>query len=352
MVRTSASSSSGRKPPPSATVTACCASRSSGRSTGPPRLDLAGLERGARRGHVHQLQRVGRHAGEPAHRARLVPAPPGALDQPAHALRAADLEDAVHRREVHAEVERRGADHAAELALAESVLHPLAGGAVHRAVVQGQDAGPVGPRFEQRLKPDLGGGPGVGEDERGLAFLDRGDHLGEQPEADLSRPGEALHGRGDERIDLERLGDEPLDDSARPRRGRRPSRPSSASRAVSRLPSVAERPSVRRLGPETTQPRQAELGLHAPLRGHQLVPLVHHDELEVLEQRGRIVAGEQERQALGRGDQRGRQALALAGADAGGGVAGAGLDRPREAEILDRGAKRGLGVGRRGRAAE
>ena len=167
------------------------------------------------------------------------------------------------------------------------VLDPLAGVAIERAVVQRDDARPVGARREQRLIPDLGGGAGVGEDERGLALLDRRDDLGQQPQADLPGPGEPLHRLGDERVDLELLGHQPPDDPARPRPAFAGSRPSSVSRAMSRLPSVAERPQRAELGPPAAQPGEGELGLHSALRRHQLVPLVDHDQLEMVEQRRR-----------------------------------------------------------------
>ena len=238
----------GRKPPPSATVTACCASRSSGRSTGRRDSIRPGLQRVARGGHIDQLQGVGGHAGQPADRAGLVAAAAGALDQPAHALGASHLEHAVHRREVHAEVERGGADHTAEPPVPDPVFHPLAGGPVEGAMVQRHDPGPVGARGEQRLIPDLRRGPGVGEDERGLAFLDRADHLGQQPEADLPGPGKPLHRLGNQGVDLQRLGHQPLHDAAGALACPRGPTPSSVSRAMSRLPSVAESPRVRRPG--------------------------------------------------------------------------------------------------------
>ena len=124
---------------------------------------------------------------------------------------------------------------------------------------------------------------------------------------------------------------------------------SEAEQRVARDVEIAERggePERPERRAETPEPRQGELGLHAALRCQQLVPLVDDDQLEVVEQLGRVVAREQERQALGRGDERGGQAVALARADAGRGVTGAGLDRPREPEVLDRRPKRGLGVGR------
>ena len=159
----------------------------------PARLDPARLERVARRGHVHQLEGVGGHAGEAADGARLVAAAAGALDQPPDRLGAAHLQHAIDRREVHAEVEGRGADDAAQLALAEAILDPFASPPVERAVVQGHDAGPVGPGGQQRLIPDLRCGPRVGEHERALPFLDGGHHLRQEPKPDLPGPREALH---------------------------------------------------------------------------------------------------------------------------------------------------------------
>ena len=262
------SSSSGRKPPPSATVTACCASRSSGRSTGPASLDRAGLQRRSRAAATSTSSRalVG-HAGEAADRARLVAAPAGALDQAAHALGAADLEHAVHRREVHAEVEGRGADDAAQLPVAQSVLDPFAGLAVERAVVQRHDPGPVGTRREQRLIPDLGRGAGVGEDERALALLDG-----------ARRPRAAAEGRS-----ARTRGSAPSSRGSahRPRAPSAPGRGRSvragaatrieAEQRVAGDVEIAERrgkPERAKARPKAAEPRQRELGLHAALRGH------------------------------------------------------------------------------------
>ena len=111
-------------------------------------LDLSRLQRRAGRGDIHQLERVGGDAGQPAHGTGPVAAPTRALNEPTDALGAPDLQHAVHRREVHAEVERRGAHHAAQLALTESVLDPFAGAPIHRAVVQarGRPPSPGAPR--------------------------------------------------------------------------------------------------------------------------------------------------------------------------------------------------------------
>ena len=346
VVRTSASSSSARKPPPSAMVTACWASRSSGRSTG-------------RRASISPASSAARAAATSTSSSALVgtqvsrltapgwwPLRPGPLDQAAHRLRAADLEHPVHRGEVHAEVEGRGADHAAEPALAEAVLHPLAGGSIHRAVVQRHNAGPVGPRGEQGLEPELRGGAGVGEDQRGLALLDRPDDLGQKPEADLPRPGKPLHRLGDQRIHLERLGDETLEDPA----GRGAPVGVHPQQRIPRGVEVAQRGGEAQgaePGPETAEPRQAELGLHPPLRRHQLVPLVHHHQL-----RGaRRACGASSR--VSRSDRLSGVVTSAVGrrsrwrARTRAGVSPVrDSTRPGKAEVFDRRAKRILGVGR------
>ena len=311
----------------------------------PAGLDPAGLERVARGGHVHQLQRVRRDAGQPAHGAGLVAAPARALDQPPDGLGASDLEHAIHRREVDAEVEGRRADDASELAVAEPVLDPFAGLPVERAVVKRHDPRPVGPGGEQRLVPDLGRGAGVREDERGLALLDGGDDLGQEPEADLPGPREALHRLRNERIDLERLGNQAPEDMAGPRRAGTVQ----AQQRVARHVEISERggePEHAEPGPKAPEARQGELGLHAALGAQQLVPLVDDGQLEMVEQLRRVIAREQERQALGRRDERGREPVPLARADAGRGIAGAGLDGPRKSQVLDGRTERRFGVGR------
>ena len=62
------------------------------------------------------------------------------------------------------------------------------------------------------------------------------------------------------------------------------SRPSSASRATSRLPSVAESPSVRSAGRKRRSRARASSVCTPRLRAQQLVPLVDDDQLEMVEQ--------------------------------------------------------------------
>jgi hypothetical protein len=88
-----------------------------------------------------------------------------------------------------------------------------------------------------------------------------------------------------------------------------------------------------------------ELGLHTALGRHELVPFVHYHELEVLEQRGGVGPGKEQRQALRCGHECGGKSLALAGADPGLGIAGAGLYGPGKTQILDRSTERCFGIG-------
>ena len=149
------------------------------------RLHAAG-QRGAARGHrLHQLQRVRRHQRHAAGAPRLVAAAAGALQQPRHALGAADLQHAFHRQEVHAQVQRRGGDHGLERAGLQARLDPFAHALVQRAVVQRDAAGPVGPRVQQQLVPGLGLRAHVGEDQRGAGAA----RSHRPPAAASARPG-------------------------------------------------------------------------------------------------------------------------------------------------------------------
>ena len=91
---------------------------------------------------------------------------------------------------------------------------------------------------------------------------------------------------------------------------------------------------------------ERELDQHAALRAHELVPFVDDDEPKVGEDvaaRRRASSSSDER--LRRRDERRRQSAALSRAHRGGRVAGAGLERPRDAEIVERLAECFLGVG-------
>jgi len=77
-----------------------------------------------------QFQCMRGHADDVAGFARAVPRPPGTLQQAGHALGAADLQHLVDCREIHAQVQAGGGDHAAQPALAQGLFHFTAQGRV------------------------------------------------------------------------------------------------------------------------------------------------------------------------------------------------------------------------------
>jgi hypothetical protein len=78
------------------------------------------------------------------------------------------------------------------------------------------------------------------------------------------------------------------------------------------------------------------LHLHAALVPEHLVPFVDDDQAHALERAARIGPRQQQRQALGRGDERGRQTPRLCRAFRGAGIATAHADRPVDAQVRER----------------
>src|SRR5690242_18955303 len=76
------------------------------------------------------------------------------------------------------------------------------------------------------------------------------------------------------------------------------------------------------------------------------MPFGDDDESQVREDPGRVAACKQERERFGCRDGCARKSAALSGAKRGGRVAGSGLERPRNLEILVWLTERFLGVGR------
>ena len=186
-------------------------------------------------------------------------------------------------------------------------------------------ARPVGARLEQRLVPDLRGRAHVGEHQRRARVLDRRDDLRQQlacrcvPPTGSARSsaGAPCRSRSSWRRGPRRC--------ARAQRCPTPTRHASAS---SRLASVADRPHARKCRAQRAQPRERQLHLHAALRRQQLVPFVDDHRLHVREALAPVGARQQQRQALRRGDERGRQPAVLARARRRRRVAGAHADRP------------------------
>ena len=85
-----------------------------------------------------------------------MPAATRALKEAGDTFRAADLQHLVDRREVDAEIEARRAHDRPQASFAQAGLDPVADVALERAVMERDLAGPVGPRVEDRLVPDLG----------------------------------------------------------------------------------------------------------------------------------------------------------------------------------------------------
>ena len=138
-----------------------------------PRLQMVGGQRAPRGRDLGQLQQVRGHAQNFRRQARRMAAAAGALQQPRHALGAADLDHPVDAGKIHAEVEARRGDHAAQRALAQTFFHREAQLGIDRAVVHGQRFRRFGPHGGERLVPQLGLRSRVGEHQR-RAYVEYG----------------------------------------------------------------------------------------------------------------------------------------------------------------------------------
>ena len=137
------------------------------------------------------LEAVGRHQ----HRARgFVDAVIGAADplhQPRGALRRADIDDEIDVAPVDAEIERGGADHAAQLARRHRVLDLAALRDIERAVMQ-RDGKAIVVHAPEILEQHLGLAAGVDEHQRGLVALDQIVDFAERMARGMAGPGQAL----------------------------------------------------------------------------------------------------------------------------------------------------------------
>ena len=149
--------------------------------------------------------------------------------------------------------------------------------------------------------------------------------LRQQLEADVTAPRKALDRRRPRRVDRDRLAVEALDDAARAR-ARGP------DEARQRLVEIGERrrqPPHAKLRARCARSRASASSTCTPrFDRHQLVPLVDDDGGEVREALAPVGARQQQRQALGRGDERGGQSAFLARARRRRRVAGAHVDGP------------------------
>ena len=179
-----------------------------------PRLDAALRHRVPRGRGLDEFERVRRHQRHARRAPRRVAAAAGALQQPRDALRAADLQHALDRQEVDAEVEARRRDHRLQPAVLQAQFDPLAHLPVERAVMQRDQAGPLGPGSEERLVPELGLRARVGEHQRGRRALDLPDDRLEHLDAEVAGPRKAARVVGQQRVDDDLLVDAALDQHA------------------------------------------------------------------------------------------------------------------------------------------
>ena len=284
------------------------------------------------------MRRHDRHARRAAGR---VARASGALHQARDALRRADLEHAIDRQEIDAEIEARRADDRLQLPVLQTQFDPLAHFLIERAVMQRDQPGPVRPQFQQRAIPDLRLRARVGEDERTARLLDFIGDRADLPHAEMAAPRKALDRVGDQRID------DRASSAARRARSRAASSrdASSASCASARLPSVADKPQTCNSGPPAREARERELRLRAALVAEQLVPFIDDDMPHVREFFLRVGARQHQREAFGRRDERRRHAAILPRAFGRWRVAGAQADRPRHGERGDGRLQRAGGVG-------
>ena len=253
------------------------------------------------------------------------------LHQARGALGRADIDDEIDVAPVDAEVERGGADHAAQLSRRHRVLDLAALGDVERAVMQ-RDREAVVVHAPKILEQHFGLAAGVDEDQRGLVALDQLVHFAERMARGVAGPGQPL------------LGVEHLDDRRRRAAGHddvggdflavalRHQKP----RQRFRLGHGCRQTNRAHFGRQPPQPRQAERQQIAALGGDERMQFVEHDALERGEQERRVVRRQQQRQLLGRGEQDVRRIAPLPLPPRHRRVAGAGLDLDRQPHLGDR----------------
>ena len=302
------------------------------------RLDLAGQRLAPCGRDLDQLEGMGRHTQNPAGHAGPMAGTSGALEQARHTLGAADLDHLVDRREIHAQIEAAGGHHTAQPAIGDHRLHPVAQIAIQRTVMQRDVFEPVGSRAQQRLMPELGLRPGVGEQQRGLGGFERGDHRLDQARAQMPGPGKALDGLGNERLDPG------LGWNQAANRARR----QAAGQRIRRLVEIGQRgrqPPGAQRRPQPPQTRKRQLQLHPALGREQLMPFVDDHGFQGSEQLFVLGIGQQQAQTFRRGDQCTRQLLALTRLDMALGIAGAPLHGPVQPQFGGTGFQMRRGIG-------
>ena len=258
----------------------------------------------------------------------------GAAD-PLHQARGtlwrADIDDEIDVAPVDTEVERGGADHAAQLAGRHRVLDLAALGDVERAVMK-RNGEAVVVHPPEILEQHFGLAAGVDENQRGLVALDQLIHFAERMARGMTGPGQAL--LGVEHLDNRRRRAAGHDDVgghflALALRHQKP-------RQRFRLGHRRRQADRAHFGRQPPQPRQAERQQIAALGGDERMQFVEHDALERGEQKRRVVRRQQQRQLFRRGEQNIRRIAPLPLPPRHRRIAGAGLDLDRQPHLGNR----------------
>ncbi|AOF82520.1 hypothetical protein BSY238_3613 [Methyloversatilis sp. RAC08] len=198
--------------------------------------------------------------------------------------------------------------------------------------MQRDQPGPVRARRQQRLVPQLGLRPRVGEQQGGRTAIEFGQYCVKQFHAQMSGPRKAFGVRRNQAVQLHR----PRDFAGDPLAAR-------TAQHLHRMVRIAQggrqAPHRQRRIP-LAQPGQCKLRLHAALVGDQFMPFVDHHGAQRTQLFTRRLVRQHQRKAFRRGDQRLRQRARLAGAFGRTGVAGAQADIPVQTECACRVAQR------------
>ena len=88
---------------------------------------------------------------------------PGTLHQTRHTFGRADLQHPLHRRKIDTQIQTGRTDDGLKPALLESGFNPVAHLFVERAMMHGDQPGPLWPRIQNRLIPKLSLRASIGE---------------------------------------------------------------------------------------------------------------------------------------------------------------------------------------------
>ena len=250
-----------------------------------------------------QLEGIGGHEQHLGGAPRCVGTASCALQQAGQVLGGADLHHPLHGLKIHTQIQGAGAHHPAQVTGFHPGLDRLALSPIDGAVVQGEEPLHLGAGEPQALVPALGLVAGVGEQQGAHRRIQAGHQLFVHAQSEMAAPGEAIDRVGQQAADRRGALDVGGDD-AWFWAGRR--RSTHAHCCLRRLVEIADRGADRpgaQARPQLSQPAQAELGLHAALAAHQLVPLVDDHGLQRAEQLWCLGIGKQQAQGFRRCDQ-------------------------------------------------